>query len=421
VPENIGAPDSLPAPGQIRGPDGTVGGDGSDGTAGDDGSDGDGIFGGANPIDEIIDRVKQFGQDIIDGAISAVIESIDQLKNTAIRGITITPSADDPGNFYQDPTNLAYPQVRQLWTQLGKPIAFLAWLLSALGLLAFGRFGAQQIAWAIEKKLWMGLFATAFLVTEMGWVVANVIPNLVDILVQSLLLDFTEQSVSDLGISALIVVVALVGLYFEAFLLLGLAVLAAVRIEVIMFMTPIIPLLLIVGWGAPSKIARTIAKSGIILWAVLLVSGVPSAFFLSAAMTASQSGLVDGLGLGAAAALVFQISGFLIALLSPIVVYKTMLPLLATIGPVGVTETSQKVSEKNQQYRNKLQRDKERAATTKQTGVDASRGLRDKTPRDDQGQFAEQSRAYRASNTVRQAPGAAKDRLDEMRERARRN
>jgi len=377
------------------------------------GGGGGGLLGGFNPLNQAWD----FGAQLVKRAFGAVIGMVDSAKSIATRLVTMTPSANDAANFYQSPTNLAYPQIKALWDELGQPIAAGLWLLSAGLMLVFGRFGCNMIGWAIEKRLWSGLFLTAPLVTEMGWVIANVLPNVIDIFVRALTLEFEQQSIAELGVGALVVLLALVGLYFEAFVFVLLVILAALRIEVIMFATPLIPAAIIAAWGFPLRIGRTFARASVMLWAVLLLAGIPSAFFLSGAMVLSQSGMLDSLGLGAAAALFLQLGGVLAALVSPIAIFKAMLPLIAMFGPTSLSETSEKVSEKNNQYRERLDQTRERSTSAYQAGRGVKRGLRGQQPVSGDRWHGTTTRSYRTARSVRQKGGAARQRVSEMKRR----
>lgn len=206
-------------------------------------------------------------------------------------------------------------------------------------------------------------------------------------------------------------------MYFEAFIFVLLVILAALRIEVIMFATPLIPAAVIAAWGFPLRIGRTFARASVLLWVVLLLAGIPSAFFISGAMVVSQSGMLDSLGLGAAAALFLQLGGILAALVSPIAIFKAMLPLISMFGPTSLSETSEKVSEKNNQYRERLDQTRERSTSAYRAGRSAKRGLRGQQPASGDRWHGTTTRSYQAARSVRQKSGDARQRVSNMKRR----
>ena len=330
---------------------------------------------------------------------------IEDTIDKAVKAMTMTPHANNVGNFYQNPSNAPWGTVEDTFQQTGLPLARLMWLASlAYIMIAGNQFGAGTMSYAKEKQAWVGLAISVLFISDAGWTLTNLVPHVADVFTQSFTQDITTTSVMDSMAKGMVVLFVLLLIYFELSAVAMLMIVAGFRILVIVGFAPFVPALIVTMYS-PFGLLSLIAKAGIHLWLVLLVAAIPSALLLDATFSMAQSAASGSFDLlGTVMVIPLIVGGLLASALMPFLLWKASSSIGSALGAnVPGSEGGQRVREKMGEYRDKAARPNR-----------FQRGFRRKDPVTDGG-----TRSHRAGEATRDAPRNAKQAAESAGSKAR--
>jgi hypothetical protein len=338
----------------------------------------------------------------IEQGISIISETIDK----AVRAMTMTPHANNVGNFYQNPTNAPWGIIQETFENTGLMLARLVWLLNlAYVMVAGNQLGAGTMAYAKEKQTWVGLAISSFFISDAGWTLTNLVPHVVDIFTQSFTHGITTTPAMNSMAKGMVVLFVLLLIYFELSAVVMMMVVAALRIVIIIGFAPFIPAL-VVAMYSPFGLLSLIAKAGIHLWLVLLLAAMPSALLLNASFSMAQAAASGDMNLlGTVMVMPLIVAGLLASALMPFLLWKASSSIGSAVG------VSMPGSEGSEQFREKMSDYRDKAARPNRF----QRGFRRKDPKQDDGGTG----AHRAGKATRNAPRNTKRKASSVGSKAR--
>lgn len=383
-----------------------------------EGDSGGGPLGGVLPdVNVKADFLNAFlsgAMEIVQWLISQGLGALNTIANSVARAATLTPSADNPDEWYIAPSG---PLMNTAWSMYagggmdGLAIARIAWVI-AFGLLFSlgGLFGINYLNSAVEKKGWMYLVMGLPFATEAGWSLLMLYLDVIDIMGQGLIYEYTQTTpFTESMFKGVVVILVLLALYFETGLILMFALTVAFRIEALVYLTPLIPACY-TARAIPVKYISAAADALMTLWYILSLSSLPSAILVAGAFKASQAAFLENLGMGTIMALLLPVAGIAAAMVVPYAMWKAAETALGGIGIAGMGDPDKKVRDKKEQYRERHQQMKERGKKT----VDVGRQARQKAP----SRTAVADGGRRAVDASRNAAGKAREGVRQTRDRA---
>jgi hypothetical protein len=176
-----------------------------------------------------------------------------------------------------------------------------------------------------------------------------------DVLGQWFVLDDPSAGAENLDDKLVLALLVAVVVWFEAGIILLLGVVMALRIAVLLALTPFIPAM-IAARSLPLRIVKGTSSAVILVWTVLAVAAIPSAAALSVAFSADVQNLFTNLGFGTLLVVLVKVGSMVSALIIPIAMYQTARSSLAVPRLRNVTQKGRQTREEVQQAGQKARR-----------------------------------------------------------------